>query len=84
METVGLLGTRHTMEGDFYRGRLERRHGLEVIVPDPADRDLVHAVIYNELVQGVINSESRSGYVAVIDRLVESGAQGLIAGWIEI
>jgi aspartate racemase len=62
LRTVGLLGTRYTMEADFYRGRLEARHGLRVVVPEPADRTLVHDVIYEELVQGIIRAESRAAY----------------------
>ena len=81
--TVGLLGTRYTMEQDFYRGRLEQ-HGLDVIVPDEPDRSLVHDIIYDELVQGVINTESKLSYLAVIDRLIDRGATGIIAGCTEI
>jgi aspartate racemase len=80
---VGLLGTRYTMEQEFYRSRLERR-GLTVIVPDEPDRTLVHEVIYDELVKGVISPASQSAYLAVIDRLVERGAAGVIAGCTEI
>lgn len=80
---VALLGTRYTMEQDFYRSRLERL-GLSVIVPDEPDRTLVHAVIYDELVQGVISEASREAYLDVIDRLVERGARGVIAGCTEI
>ena len=80
---VGLLGTRYTMEEDFYRGRLEQ-HDLEVIVPDEPDRTTVHDVIYNELVRGVIAEESKRAYLDVIGRLVERGAQGVIAGCTEI
>jgi len=80
---VALLGTRYTMEADFYRARLER-HGLQVIVPQEPDRSLVHDVIYDELVQGVVSPESRSAYLEVIGRLVERGAQGVIAGCTEI
>ena len=80
---VALLGTRYTMEADFYRARLER-HGLQVIVPEEPDRSLVHDVIYDELVQGVVSPESRSAYLEVIERLVERGAEGVIAGCTEI
>ncbi len=80
---VGLLGTRYTMEQDFYRGRLES-HGLEVLVPDDAGRTLVHDVIYDELVRGVINPASKLQYLDVIQRLVERGAEGIIAGCTEI
>ena len=83
VETVALLGTRFTMEMDFYRDRLES-HGLSVLVPDEADRIVVNAVIYDELVQGEVRGESREKYLAIIDRLVVSGAQGVIAGCTEI
>lgn len=82
--TVGLLGTRFTMEQDFYVGRLRERHGLRVLVPEVDDRALVHRVIYDELVQGVISPESRAAYRAVADRLVARGAEGIIAGCTEI
>jgi aspartate racemase len=81
---VGLLGTRYTMEQDFYRGRLEERHRLAVLVPDEPDRTTVHDVIYRVLVQGVVRDRSRRAYLDVIDRLVERGAQGIIAGCTEI
>ncbi len=80
---VGLLGTRFTMEEDFYRSRLVS-HGLDVVVPDAADRDLVNRVIYDELVQGQVLPESKAAYLAVIDRLVAQGAEGIIAGCTEI
>ncbi|MEM7338623.1 MAG: aspartate/glutamate racemase family protein [Actinomycetota bacterium] len=83
VERVALLGTRYTMEQDFYRGRLEA-HGLTVIVPDDDDRTLVHDVIYTELVQGVVRAESKAAYLAVIGRLVAAGATGVIAGCTEI
>lgn len=81
--TVGLLGTRYTMEQAFYRDRLET-HGLSVIVPDEPDRSLVHEVIYDELVRGVVSPQSRVRYLDVIARLVGRGAQGVIAGCTEI
>jgi aspartate racemase len=84
ISTVGLLGTRFTMEDAFYRERLERRHGLQVIVPSADDRQLVHEVIYRELVRGVINPRSRDHCRKVIDRLRAVGAQGVIAGCTEI
>ena len=80
---VALLGTRYTMEQDFYRARLEH-HGLHVIVPDEPDRGLVHDVIYDELVQGVISPLSRARYLDVVGRLTERGARGIIAGCTEI
>ena len=83
VERVALLGTRYTMEHDFYRGRLES-HGLDVVVPDADDRTIVHDVIYDELVRGVVRAESRQRYLDVIDRLVDRGAGGVIAGCTEI
>ena len=81
---VGLLGTAFTMEQDFYKGRLRERHGLEVIVPDTADRQAVHDVIYRELIAGKIEDTSRTAYREVISRLVEEGAEAVILGCTEI
>lgn len=81
---VGLLGTRYTMEMDFYRRRLETEHGLEVLLPEAADRDRVHAIIFDELVLGEIWEESRRAYLDVIERLAARGAQGVIFGCTEI
>lgn len=83
VSTVALLGTRYTMEHDFYRGRLEAA-GLQVMVPDEPDRTRVHDIIFDELVRGVVTGSSRSEYLDVIDRLRESGAEGVIAGCTEI
>ncbi len=80
---VALLGTRYTMEQDFYRARLEG-HGLEVLVPDEPDRTLVHDVIYDELVKGIVSPVSQAAYLEVIERLVGRGARGVIAGCTEI
>lgn len=80
---VALLGTRYTMEQPFYRERLEAR-GLEVIVPDEADRTRVHEVIYGELVRGVIDPGSRAAYLDIVGRLLDRGAEGVIAGCTEI
>lgn len=82
--TVGLLGTRFTMEQEFYRARLERRHGLRVVVPGEASRDLVHRVIYEELCQGRVLDASREGYRAVIRQLVDAGAEAIVFGCTEI
>ena len=81
---VGLLGTAFTMEQDFYKGRLAKRHGLEVLVPEAEDRALVHRVIYEELVLGVVREESRAAYREVIARLVARGAEAVILGCTEI
>ncbi len=80
IRTVGLLGTRFTMEQEFYRGRLMARHGLTVIIPDPADREIVNRVIYEELCQG----EARAQYREIMQRLVDAGAEGIILGCTEI
>jgi aspartate racemase len=80
---VGLLGTGFTMSQPFYRDRLAA-HGLDVLVPDAGDRDLVHRVIYDELVLGVVKPESREAYRGVIARLVAAGAEGVIYGCTEI
>jgi aspartate racemase len=84
IHTVGLLGTRFTMEEDFYRGRLESHHGLTVVIPDAADRDVVHRVIYDELCLGITQDASRAAYREIIGRLVAQGAQGIILGCTEI
>jgi len=81
---IGLLGTRFTMEQDFYRQRLIERHGLEVLVPEPDERDTVHRVIYDELCQGVTREQSRAAYRGVMASLVARGAQGIILGCTEI
>ncbi len=80
---VGLLGTGFTMDQPFYRERLET-HGLRVHLPSPEDRALVHRVIYDELVHGVVRDESRADYARVIDGLVADGAEGVILGCTEI
>lgn len=84
LRRVGLLGTAFTMEGDFYKGRLVERHGLDVLVPDEADRALVHRIIYDELVQGRVEPASRAAYRDVMARLVERGAEAIILGCTEI
>ncbi|MEQ1736640.1 MAG: aspartate/glutamate racemase family protein [Rhodoglobus sp.] len=83
IDTVGLLGTRFTMEKDFYIRRLEQR-GLTVLVPDADDIDTVNRIIYDELVLGAIRAESRAEYRTVMQRLIDRGATGMIAGCTEI
>jgi aspartate racemase len=83
LTTVGLLGTAFTMEQDFYRDRLAQG-GLDVLVPPPDDRAVVHRVIYDELCLGVVREESREAYRGVIRRLVDAGAQGVVLGCTEI
>jgi aspartate racemase len=84
LRRIGLLGTRFTMEEDFYVGRLVQRHGLDVIVPEAIERDEVHRVIYDELCLGIIRAESKARYVSIIGQLIARGAQGIILGCTEI
>jgi len=84
LTTVGLLGTRFTMEGDFYRGRLRERYDLAVLIPDAEERQVVHEVIYRELVLGHVRPASRDVYKRAIAHLVARGAQGVILGCTEI
>lgn len=79
-----LLGTRFTMEGDFYRGRLRDRHGLEVLLPDAAARALVNRVIYDELCVGVVSDASRAAYLEIVERAIADGADGVIFGCTEV
>jgi aspartate racemase len=83
-QRVGLLGTAFTMEQDFYKGRLTERFGLEVLVPEDADRAIVHEVIYRELVVGEVREASRTAYSEIIARMIERGAQAIILGCTEI
>lgn len=84
LSKVGLLGTAFTMEQDFYKGRLVSNFGLDVLIPEDADRKTVHEIIYTELVAGEVNEISRERYRQVIRRLVERGAQAIILGCTEI
>jgi aspartate racemase len=84
LRRVGLLGTAFTMEQDFYKGRLSVRHGLEVLVPQAADRQTVHRIIYDELVQGQVKEASRAAYRGIIAKLVAEGAEAIILGCTEI
>jgi aspartate racemase len=84
IKTVGLLGTSFTMEEDFYRGRLKRKFGLEVITPSASDRDVVHNVIYQELCVGKTSNESKSEYLRIVEALADNGAEAVILGCTEI
>ena len=84
IKNIGLLGTRFTMEQDFYAGRLRDEHGLNVILPSSAEREIVHRVIYEELVVGVVRDESRREYLRIMDGLRAQGAEGVIEGCTEI
>ena len=81
--SVGLLGTRFTMQECFYRDRIAS-HGLTVIVPDADDRATVNRIIYDELVHGIVHDESRAAFIDIIGRLAQAGAQGVILGCTEI
>jgi aspartate racemase len=84
LDQVGLLGTRFTMEEDFLKGYLTSRHGIDVVIPDEADRRQVHAVIYDELCLGRVNPASRKAFVDIIGRLEARGARGVVLGCTEI
>jgi len=83
IKTIGLLGTKYTMEQDFYKSRIEAK-GIKVLIPKEADRVTVNAVIYNELCLGQVIDESRARYKAIIQDLIEQGAEGIILGCTEI
>jgi aspartate racemase len=84
LTSVGLLGTRYTMEQGFYRGRLKEQHGLDVLIPDPDGRTVVHDVIYNELVLGRVEERSRAAYREIMGELVTRGADAIVLGCTEI
>ncbi|QLK62076.1 amino acid racemase [Enterobacteriaceae bacterium Kacie_13] len=84
LRKIGLLGTRFTMEQDFYRGRLQDIHQIEVLTPDEADRAIVHRIIYEELCLGIINDASREEYRRIINKLEQQGIEGIILGCTEI
>jgi len=81
---IGLLGTRFTMEQDFYKGRLIDQYGLDVLVPSAADQEIVHRIIYDELCLGKILPESHAEYIRIMQNLATAGAQGIILGCTEI
>lgn len=83
-KTIGLLGTRFTMEQDFYKGRLRDRHGLDPIIPEEKEREIVHTILYTELCLGEIKEESRRQFQKIIAGLEARGAQGIILGCTEI
>ncbi len=84
IERVGLLGTKFTMEEEFYANRLRQQHGLQVDIPNQAERDLVHEVIYQELCAGIVSEDSRARYRRIMQNMVTQGAQGIILGCTEI
>lgn len=84
IKNVGLLGTRFTMEQDFYKQRLIDVYGLNVIIPNEQDRNAIHRIIYDELVKGIIREESRIIHREIIARLIDDGAEAIILGCTEI
>ena len=84
MSRIALLGTKFTMEQDFYRARLESRYGLDVRIPSEPDRDLIHRVIYDELCLGEIRDDSRNEVGEIIRTLVEEGAEGVLLACTEL
>jgi len=84
LKKVALLGTRYTMEGDFYRDRLTEKFGLSVLIPPDDERGIINDVIFNELCKGVINQSSKDQFKAFIKGLVGRGADGIILGCTEI
>ncbi|MEO0868962.1 MAG: aspartate/glutamate racemase family protein, partial [Cyanobacteria bacterium J06642_11] len=84
IKSVGLLGTSFTMEQDFYKGRLTKNYGLQVLVPNDHDRDIIHQVIYQELCLGKLEPNSKTEYLRVIEALAAEGAETIILGCTEI
>ena len=84
LQKVALLGTRFTMEQDFYKARLQEKHGIEVVIPDRGEREVIHSVIYNELVLGKVLDSSREAFVKIIGRMNDIGAEGVVLGCTEI
>jgi aspartate racemase len=84
LKKIGLLGTKFTMEEDFYKGRLIKKYGLDVLIPDAKERQIVHDVIYHELCLGKINQSSKDQFIKIIKNLVDNGAEAVILGCTEI
>jgi len=84
LKQIGLLGTKFTMEQEFYKGRLTEKYGLKVLIPNQEGREMIHRVIYDELCMGVVSSSSREAFANVINQLAETGAEGVILGCTEI
>ena len=84
LKKVGLLGTKYTMEQDFYKGRIKKKYDIDVIIPDLDEREIVHDVIFNELCLGKIKEESKEQYKKIIQNLIHKGAEGIILGCTEI
>lgn len=84
IKRIGLLGTKYTMEQDFYKGRLIEKYGLEVLVPEKQDIETINRIIFEELVLGIINEESKKEYIIIMEKLMNQGVEGIILGCTEI
>lgn len=84
MKKIGLLGTKFTMEQDFYRQVLKEKFDMTVVIPDEAEREFIHHVIFNELCKGVIRPDSRAKFISIIHKLATNGAEGIVLGCTEI
>ncbi|MDD3225679.1 MAG: aspartate/glutamate racemase family protein [Clostridium sp.] len=84
LKKVGLLGTIFTMEQDFYKKVLKDKFNIDVVIPNEADREIVHEIIYKELCKGIINEKSKEKYIKIINSLVSNGAEGVVLGCTEI
>lgn len=84
IKTVGLLGTKFTMEQDFYKRRIADKFHIDVVIPNDLERNIIHEVIYNELCKGIIKAESKERYKEIIQHLVLQGAEGIVLGCTEI
>ena len=84
MKKVGLLGTKFTMEQDFLKGRFSEKHHIETLIPSQTDREIIHTIIYDELVKGIVAEKSRAAYLEIIEKLAADGAEGIILGCTEI
>lgn len=84
LKKIALLGTKFTMQKDFYSKRLKEKHNIETIIPNDSDMDVIHQIIYNELVLGQIKDESKQKYIEIINKLIKEGAEGVILGCTEI
>lgn len=84
IKRIGLLGTKFAMEGDFYRNRLKEKHGIEVIIPEESEREMINTIIFQELCAGILSQASKEKFLAIINRLLLQGAEGIVLGCTEI
>jgi len=84
LRKIGLLGTKFTMEDDFYKGRLIKKHGIEVVIPNDEERQVIHDIIYKELCLGVIKRSSKEKVKRILENLISKGAEGIILGCTEL